>query len=155
MINPISRKEYGKAYETGRNQTVSFLISRGLNEDEAREKAQAAWAKGWERRYQMKDKKKALAWVNTIALNLYRSSYIRESRYERMREFPVQPHISTAAFDLRNKIEECRKKDNEILKLRYFMGFGIKDLAHRYGCTETAVRVKLLRARRNLKGKFT
>jgi RNA polymerase sigma-70 factor (ECF subfamily) len=155
MSRPITRKEFGMAYEKGCSQTVNFLISRGLQEEEANEKAQAAWAKGWERRFQMRDKKKALAWINTIALNLYRSSYRRDSRFEIIHEFPVPARIKVHNLDLYKRLDQCREIDREILKLRYFEGFEIRELADRYDCTETAIRVRLLRARRSLKAKYT
>lgn len=154
MKGPITRREYGLAYKNGRRQTESFLLSRGLREDEAQEKAQAAWAKGWERRFQLKDKHRTLAWINTIALNLHRSSFRRDSRWEPMRDFPVAPDISIPEFDLKRLLTQCRQNEREILELRYLGGYDTKDLAARYGCTETAVRVKLLRARRSLKARY-
>lgn len=154
MDTPITRKEFSLAYEKGRPQTINFLLSRGVQEDEAREKAQAAWVKGWERRFQLKDKKKALSWVNTIALNLYRSSIRRDSQQELIYDIPVPFKISLSAFDLEKKLKLCRESEREILILRYFWDFDIKDLAGRYGCTEIAMRVKLLRARRSLRAKY-
>lgn len=151
MKNPITQKEYGSAYENGRKQTIHFLLSRGLQEDEAREKAQAAWVKGWERRFQLKDKQKTLSWINTIALNLYRSSVRKDSRHEPLGELSVPPQIRISAFDMEKMLNQCREREKEILMLRYFHGYDIRDLAGRYGCSETAVRVKLLRARRSLK----
>jgi DNA-directed RNA polymerase specialized sigma24 family protein len=154
MRHPMTRKEFGIAYEKGRSQTENFLISRGLQVDEAKEKAQAAWARGWERRFQIKDKTKALAWINTIALNLYRSTYRKDLRHDPMFEFPVQDEIDVSVIDLHKKLYQCKKKERQLLMLRYFLGIDIKDLANRYQCTETAMRVKLLRARKSLKTKF-
>jgi RNA polymerase sigma-70 factor (ECF subfamily) len=154
MKSPITQQEYGLAYKNGRTQTVNFLLSRGLHEDEAKENAQAAWAKGWERRFQLKDKHKTLSWINTIALNIYRSSFRRDSHQEPMRDFPVQSDVSASAFDVEKMLKQCRRNEREILELRYFEGYDTRDLADRYGCTETAVRVKLLRARRSLKSKY-
>jgi RNA polymerase sigma-70 factor (ECF subfamily) len=154
MKNPITQREYGLAYENGRKQTIHFLLSRGLQEEEAREKAQAAWVKGWERRFQLKDKQKALSWINTIALNLYRSSVRRDSRHEPLGELSVQPQIRISAIDMERMLNQCRDGEKKILKLRYFKGYDIRELAHQYGCSETAVRVKLLRARRSLKAVY-
>jgi RNA polymerase sigma-70 factor (ECF subfamily) len=146
--------EYGLAYENGRRQTINFLLSMGLREDEAREKAQAAWAKGWERRFQLKDKKKALSWINTIALNLYRSCIRKDSLHVPINELPIPPQASNSAIDLERMLNRCRESEQEVLALRYLQGYNIRDLADRYGCSETAIRVKLLRARRSLKAKF-
>jgi RNA polymerase sigma-70 factor (ECF subfamily) len=154
MKSPITRTEYGVAYENGRRQTINFLRSMGLREDEAREKAQAAWAKGWERRLQLKDKKKTLSWINTIALNLYRSGIRKDSLHVPIIELPVPPCASNSAIDLERMLNRCRESEQEVLALRYLQGYNVRDLADRYGCTETAVRVRLLRARKSLKAKF-
>jgi RNA polymerase sigma factor (sigma-70 family) len=154
MKSTITRREYGLAYENGRRQTINFLLSMGVREDEAREKAQAAWAKGWERRFQLKDKQKALSWINTIALNLYRSSIRKDSLHVPIDELAAPPQASNTAIDLERMLNRCRKREHEVVALRYLQGYNIKDLADRYGCTETAVRVRLLRARRSLKARF-
>jgi DNA-directed RNA polymerase specialized sigma24 family protein len=154
MKRLITRREFGSAYETGRRQTEHFLLSRGLNEDEAREKAQAAWAKGWERRFQLKDKEKALSWINTIALNLYRSSIRKDSHHVPIREISVPSKVSLFSLDLDKMLARCRKSEYQILKLRYLQGHCIKDLSKLYGCTETAIRVKLFRARKSLRAKY-
>jgi RNA polymerase sigma factor (sigma-70 family) len=155
MKSSITKEEFGEAYTAGRRQTENFLMSRGLNEDQAREKAQAAWAKGWERRFQLKDKKKALSWINTIALNLYRSNLRKDSHQTLKREIPTAPQVNLSALDLEKMLNRCRKGENRILRLRYIRGYGIRDLAERYECSETAVRVKLFRARKSLRAKFS
>jgi RNA polymerase sigma-70 factor (ECF subfamily) len=155
MKSPITRKEFGLAYEKGRRQTESFLMSRGLNEDQAREKAQAAWAKGWERRFQLKDREKALSWINTIALNLYRSSIRKDSHQEPVGEIPSAPQVNLIALDMKKMLNRCRQCERQILKRRYLLGYDIRDLAEQYGCSETAVRVKLFRARKSLKAKYS
>ena len=154
MSQPITCEEFGIAYKIGWSQTENFLISRGLQVDEAKEKAQAAWVKGWERRFQIKDKRKTLAWINTIALNLYRSSYRKDSRHDPLFELPVPHGIDFSAIDLHTNLNQCRSGEQRLLRLRYFVGVDIKDLADQYQCTETAMRVKLLRARRSLKARF-
>jgi RNA polymerase sigma factor (sigma-70 family) len=155
MKDPITRKEYGLAYQTGQRQTINFLRSMGVREEEAKEKAQAAWVKGWERRFQLKDKQRAISWINTIALNLYRSSIRRDSLHVAIREFPVPPKENISGIDLEKMLDRCRESEQEILRLRYMMGHDVRDLADRYHCTEIAVRVRLSRARRSLKAKFS
>jgi DNA-directed RNA polymerase specialized sigma24 family protein len=53
--------------------TVRFLESRGSARDSAEEIAQAAWVRGWERIEQLRDVAMVFTWVNTIALNIFRS----------------------------------------------------------------------------------
>jgi DNA-directed RNA polymerase specialized sigma24 family protein len=69
----LTRERYGEAYQKGFDLTVRFLLSRGAWRDNASEVAQAAWARGWEHLIQLRNERLVLTWVNTIALNLYRS----------------------------------------------------------------------------------
>jgi RNA polymerase sigma factor (sigma-70 family) len=146
----ISPLEYALAYSSGHRRTVNFLMSRGLPEDEAAEKAQAAWARGWERRDQIRDKSRTLTWVNAIALNLYRSQARRDARRCEFTDYAVPPQASPTAMDVHRILKKCRPNDRQILTEHYLVGHGIRDLALKHGCTETAVRVRLLRARRRM-----
>ena len=150
----MTRKEFGTAYENGCTRTVRFLLSRGLSEDEAKETAQAAWVRGWERRNQIRDSERTLTWVNSIALNLYRSQKRRDHRLGEMQEFPVPPSVSLLAIDVKRMLQRCRNSERELLEKRYFYGYEIEELAIEQGCSETAVRVRLLRARRHLRHIF-
>jgi DNA-directed RNA polymerase specialized sigma24 family protein len=146
----ISPLEYALAYSSGHRRTVNFLMSRGLPEDEAAEKAQAAWARGWERRDQIRDKSRTLTWVNAIALNLYRSQARRDARRCEFTDYAVPPQASPTAMDVHRILKKCRPNDRQILTEHYLVGHGIRELALKHGCTETAVRVRLLRARRRM-----
>jgi DNA-directed RNA polymerase specialized sigma24 family protein len=146
----ISPTEYALAYKNGHRRTVNFLMSRGLPEDEAAEKAQAAWARGWERRGQIRDKSRTLTWVNTIAINLYRSQARRDARRCEFTDYAVPPKASLAVVDIHRILRKCRPTDRQILTEHYLIGHGIRDLARKHGCSETAVRVRLLRARRRM-----
>jgi len=150
----MTRKEFGAAYVNGCNRTVRFLLSRGLSEDDARETAQAAWVRGWERRDQIRDSEKTLTWVNSIALNLYRSRRRRDYRQEELDEFPIPPRVSLIAIDVRRMMDRCSNTDRDLLEKRYFYGYGMKELARDQGCSQTAVRVRLMRARRSLRRMF-
>ncbi len=147
----MTRKEFGTAYIHGCDRTVRFLRSRGLSEDEAHETAQAAWVRGWERRGQIRDQDKALTWVNSIALNLYRNQLRKDRKREEMHDFAIPPKVSLISIDLRRMLDRCRFSDRELLEKRYFLGYEMAELARDQGCSQTAVRVRLLRARRTLR----
>jgi RNA polymerase sigma-70 factor (ECF subfamily) len=150
----MTQSEYGTAYQDGCNRTVRFLLSRGLSEDAARETAQAAWVRGWERRAQIRDEQKTLTWVNSIALNLYRSQLRREQKREPMREISAPPRVSLDAIDACLMLDRCRRSDRDLMAGRYLFGYEIHELARDQGCTETAVRVRLMRARRHMRRLF-
>src|SRR6185437_12698289 len=87
----MSREEYSQAYSVGFESTVRLLLSRGADRDRAREASQAAWAKGWECRHQLRQPRKVLAWVNTIALNIFRNL-----RRHPMLQLSAEPRLSWA-----------------------------------------------------------
>jgi RNA polymerase sigma factor (sigma-70 family) len=146
----MTREEYGAAYQKGYGMTVRFLISRGLVWDTAQETAQAAWARGWERREQFRDPKMVLTWTNSIALNIHRSYLRREPIRCALPEIPTPPKINLAVIDVKRILQYCRKKDRIVLEGHYLEGFKVREIANEHGWTETAVRIRLLRARRSV-----
>ena len=147
----MSREEYGRAYETDRRRTVRFLLSRGLPLTEASEAAQAAWARGWERRHQIRDRNSTLSWVNAIALNMYRTR-LRTARQEgEFEDRSVPPEENTAAIDVERLLAGCRPADRELLEKHYLEGYDIQELARQNECPASTVRVRLMRARRSIR----
>jgi len=144
----MTREEYGQAYTQGFTLTVRFLVSRGLFSDAAEETAQAAWAKGWERLAQLRNEHMLLTWVNSIALNLFRS-VSRKPVLQQLPELSAPPRVNLAAIDVNRVLSSCKTADRVVLQQRYIDGCGIKEIARQHGWTETAVRVRLVRARRS------
>jgi DNA-directed RNA polymerase specialized sigma24 family protein len=149
----MTREEYGTAYEKGFRLTVRFLVSRGLFADAAEETAQAAWAKGWERLAQLRNEHMLLTWVNSIALNLYRSIR-RKPQHQPLPELSGPPKVNLAAIDVSLILTRCKPVDRVVLQKRYLEGWGIRDIARTHGWTETAVRIRLVRARRSARARM-
>ena len=82
----MTREEYGVVYQTGCERTIRFLLSRGVSPGIAPDVAQSAWLRGWERLAQLRDPTMIVTWINSIALNKYRSFI----RYERLFLEPVK-----------------------------------------------------------------
>lgn len=143
----MTRELYGKSYERGFKLTMRFLISRGVRAESAEETAQAAWTKGWEHVAQLRNEKMVITWVNSIAWNVYRSAN-RRAPLQELPELPVPPQVNLAAIDVERALRCCKANERNVLKQRYIEGFQIKDIARREGRTQTAVRLRLLRARR-------
>ena len=144
----MTREEYGAAYKKGYNLTVRFLVSRGLSYDSAQETAQAAWVKGWERLGQLRDQNMVLTWMNSIALNIHRSCMRREPFLQTLPELPTPPKVNLAAIDVRRILKTCKKNDRMVLQRHYLEGYKVQEIARAHGWTDTAVRIRLLRARR-------
>jgi RNA polymerase sigma factor (sigma-70 family) len=150
----MTREEYGAAYRKGYNMTIRFLVSRGLSYDSAQETAQAAWVKGWERLGQLRDPNMVLTWMNSIALNIHRSCMRREPFLQTLPELSTPPKVNLAAIDVRRILKTCKKNDRLVLTRHYLEGYKVQEIAHAHGWTETAVRIRLLRARRTVGKRF-
>jgi DNA-directed RNA polymerase specialized sigma24 family protein len=143
----MTRDEYGQAYQIGFESTIRLLLSRGAPSDRAREVAQAAWTRGWERLSQLRNDRLVRIWVNTIALNVYRSVLRREPAYQPLPELSTRADVNFAAIDVARILKICRPCDRALLE-QHMRGFTIEEIAHKQGASETAIRIRLLRARR-------
>jgi RNA polymerase sigma factor (sigma-70 family) len=144
----MTRDGFGQAYQRGFELTVRFLLSRGLRRDIASEIAQTAWVRGWERRGQLRNEALVVTWINTIALNAYRSLLRNESLNRELPELADRSvAIDLAAIDVARVLNSCGPRDRILLE-QYMNGFTMAEIAHRQNVTETAVRIRLLRARR-------
>jgi len=147
----MTREGYGEAYKKGFDLTVRFLLSRGAWRDHAREVAQAAWARGWERLDQLRNESLVLTWVNTIALNLHRGLLRREPLNQVLAEISdCTDGLNLAAIDVAQVFRLCRPRERDLLE-QYMCGATTAEIAARYGVSATAVRIRLLRTRRHLR----
>jgi DNA-directed RNA polymerase specialized sigma24 family protein len=143
---------YGQAYESGFERTVRFLTSRGAHKDRAQELAQAAWVRGLERLRQLRDDSLVVAWVNTIALNIYRRVRTREALMLPLKSFSTGYSVDAAAaelnaVDLNRALRACRPSERALLE-KQMCGVTTKEIATDEGVSETAIRIRLHRARR-------
>jgi len=143
----MTRDEYGQAYERGYRLTVRLLLSRGAGADRARELAQAAWVRGWEHLPQLRNDGLVLSWINSIAINAYRSVLRSEPAWQPLPEILTGPRVNFAAMDVARILRICRGRDRGLLE-QEVRGMTVKEIARNQGVTETAVRIRLLRARR-------
>lgn len=150
---PMTRDEYGRAYQSGFRLTVHFLSSRGILGDAAGEAAQAAWVRGWERIEQLRSSSMVVTWVNSIALNLCRS-YLRKPPFEALQDLAAPPQADFASIDTRKILDLCNSEERVLLQQQYLDGLGISEIALQQGCSETAARIRILRARRAVRARL-
>jgi DNA-directed RNA polymerase specialized sigma24 family protein len=143
----MTRSDYGRAYEQGFHPTVRFLVSKGVPQDAAEETAQAAWTRGWERIDQLRDHEVVTTWVNTIALNIFRRSTHVDRRKEPLLDRTAMPDSNVASIELAKLLDFCCPSDR-VLLLHQLHGLTTSEMARAVGVTETAVRIRLMRARR-------
>lgn len=145
---------YGQAYQRGFDRTVRFLLSRGARSECAKETAQAAWVKGWERINQLRNESVVTTWVNTIALNCYRGVLRTEHRQLPLPELSIEADINLAALDIERILAGCRPNDRQLFEY-YLHDHPIEEIARKQGISHTAVRIRLLRARRAVRSRVT
>jgi DNA-directed RNA polymerase specialized sigma24 family protein len=145
----MTREEYGRAYERGFDLTVRFLLSRGAYpSDRAADAAQAAWTRGWEKLGQLREPRLVVTWVNTIALNAYRRLLQQEPFFQLLPDARSKAGINMAAIEVGAILEKCRPTDRKLLE-QQLIGETVEELARQRGITESAVRIRLHRARRD------
>jgi DNA-directed RNA polymerase specialized sigma24 family protein len=145
----MTREEYGDIYQTGRERTIRFLLSRGVAPGLAPDIAQSAWLRGWERLSQLRDPQMIVTWINSIALNQYRRVIRTEHLHQELQQ-PVHGNncLDLAAIDVARILRVCRPPDRLLLEAQ-MEGVTAKEMAREEGLTETAVRIRFLRARRS------
>lgn len=148
----MTQTQYADAYSLGFDRTVRFLLSRGVHADTAEDAAQGAWARGWEHRGQLREPKRLLTWVNTIALNLFRNGCRRQQMCELPSEILVPATASPSAIDLARLLDRCDPMERELLQKHYLAGYTSREIASQVSSTDGAVRIRLLRLRRRLRG---
>ncbi len=142
-------QDFSAAFESGYAVTRRFLMSRGAGLDEAEEIAQAAWARGWECREQLRDPVLVGYWVNSIARNLFRA------RFRMPAEGPIEDveatyDMSLEALEVRRMLDKCPQRDRDLLA-RSLEGYSAEELAMGSGVSSTGIRVRLLRIRQSLR----
>ncbi len=142
--------QFAEAFEAGVAVTRRFLLSRGARADEADEIAQAAWARGWEHRKQLRDPSLIGYWVNSIARNLFRA------RFRTVQPTPIdgiEPSYILGLendLDLKKMLARCGPRDRNLLE-KSLHGYSAEEIANTEGISSTGIRVRLLRIRQNIR----
>lgn len=139
---------------SGFNVTKRFLLSRGVYGDTAEEIAQAAWAKGWEYRFQLQQPELLGVWVNSIAKNMLLNQVRLSHRYGELTEPPTLQPKPAIAIDAQKMLNECPSRDAELLSQYYIMGYTTDEIARNTKSCPATIRVRLLRLRRSLKARY-
>jgi len=149
----MKRNEYSDAFQNGFSATRRFLLSRGAAIDEAEEIAQAAWARGWEYREQLRDPSMVSFWVNSIARNLFRA------RFRSPAPLPLDGVNPSYTMSLEEQIEVhrmldlCPKRDRALLE-KSLEGYTAEEIALDEGISSTGIRVRMLRIRQGLRAQL-
>ena len=149
----MKRTEYADAFQNGYSATRRFLLSRGAALEEAEEIAQAAWARGWEYRDQLRDPSMVSFWVNSIARNLFRA------RFRTPPVLPMEGVDPSYTMSMEDEIEVhrildlCPKRDRALLE-KSLQGYSAEEMARDEGISSTGIRVRMLRIRQGIRAQL-
>ncbi|MBI1357568.1 MAG: sigma-70 family RNA polymerase sigma factor [Acidobacteria bacterium] len=152
--DPIGQA-YTEVFDEGFRGTVRFLSSKGIGEDLAEELAQSAWARGWERRSQIREISAIPYWVNSIALNMLRRHVQHPSN--QMRELMDREASSVDAMlhlDVKRVLSSCETFDRRLLEMFYLEGLSSSEIGKKLNEKAMTIRVRLHRLRKRIREAF-
>jgi len=148
----MQKGDYAEAYRSGYSVTRRFLLSRGAGQEEAEEIAQAAWARGWEHRAQLRDPALVLFWVNSIANNIFRAGF--RARIPSPLDGVEAPYsMNMEEIEVRRVLNRCSDSDRALLQ-KSLEGYSAAEIARETGITSTGIRVRMLRIRQSLRAQL-
>src|ERR1700687_991587 len=127
----MQTESYAEAFESGYRATRRFLLSRGAPIEDAEEIAQAAWARGWEFRDQLRDPSLVGYWVNSIARNLFRAKF-RAPAPAALDSIDPGYTMSLDSLEVRLLLDRCSGRDRDLL-LKSLEGYSAEEIARTEG----------------------
>jgi DNA-directed RNA polymerase specialized sigma24 family protein len=149
----MKRTEYADAFQNGYSATRRFLLSRGAGLEEAEEIAQAAWARGWEYRDQLRDPSMVSFWVNSIARNLFRARFRTPPVLPMENVDPSYTMSMEDEIEVRRILDLCPKRDRALLE-KSLQGYSAEEMARDEGISSTGIRVRMLRIRQGIRAQL-
>lgn len=130
---------------------ITYAVTGDL--DAARDAAQTAWIKAWQRLPSVREPDRLRAWLLAIAANEARQQ-VRARGRRRVREIaPVDPDdvsdqgadVSADRLDLTSALGRLEPIDREVLALRYLAGMTTEEIGAAIGLSASGVRSRLSR----------
>jgi RNA polymerase sigma-70 factor (ECF subfamily) len=121
--------------------------------NDAEDVAQAAWLQGWQKLDQLRDPGMITSWVNSIAINYHRRGSRKQARYQALPDLCGHVGIDLAPLDTAKILTLCCPADR-ILFEHQLGGLTAQEIAKKHSVSETAIRIRLLRARRAVRARL-
>jgi len=113
----------------------------------AEDLAQTAWLQGWQKLDQLRDEGMIVSWVIAIAINYHRRDRRVEARFQDLPEIHGYAGVDLAPVDAARILSLCPPSDRLLFE-QQMGGLTTKEIAKKQGVSATAIRIRLLRARR-------
>ena len=88
-----------------------------------------------------------VSWVNAIAMNVQRYTSRREARYQELPDLHGSAGIDLARIDAAKILTLCRPRDRDLFE-QQMHGLTADEIAIQQGVSTTAIRIRIMRARR-------
>lgn len=147
----LTASQFATAYRGHFHQTVNYLRASGSSADRAEELAQAAWARGWECREQLRDPSAVQSWVCTIARNLRHMDFRKTRAMQHLTETAATIQPDTRPLYLQQILRPLPKPDRSLLLATYIDGRTSSELGAQLGISPVAVRVRVARAKSSVR----
>lgn len=154
------RELYTRAFEdNGLRRTVAVLTRLGARFESAEDLAQAAWSRGWEYRAQLRDPKRLVSWVASIAINMFRDDAVKSRRFSPLTSPGFDPQIapstSVVRIDLDRILAEWPTRQRRLFDAVYVQGRSVDEVARSLGISTGAIHHRLSRIRAKLRREMT
>lgn len=146
----IPDDEFAAVYARKFTQTMRVLSALGVPSELAQEFAQGAWVQAWESRSNLRQPDRLMQWVNTIAINLFRTWLRQHSREEIL---DIEPCYETGIIPARLIAEliSAAGSDSGLIEHFYIRGRSSAEIAALWNTSPLAIRVRLSRARQRIR----
>ncbi|HEO2262938.1 TPA: RNA polymerase sigma factor [Streptococcus agalactiae] len=148
--------DYEKELLVISHQIIAYLIKSGVNPSQAQDVTQDVFLQILESDFSLPlDKIKA--WMYRTTIRRYIDLYRRNKRYNEIlqKEFFIENNLyyteSEKFFELHEAILHLKKDYQTLIDLYYFNDFSIKEISEITGQSQSTIKIRLMRARREVK----
>ncbi|HEO7372043.1 RNA polymerase sigma factor [Streptococcus agalactiae] len=148
--------DYEKELLVISHQIIAYLIKSGVNPSQAQDVTQDVFLQILESDFSLPlDKIKA--WMYRTTIRRYIDLYRRNKRYNEIlqKEFFIENNLyyteSEKFFELHEAILHLKKDYQTLIDLYYFNDFSIKEISEITGQSQSTIKIRLMRARREAK----
>ncbi|WP_030576539.1 SigE family RNA polymerase sigma factor [Streptomyces anulatus] len=156
---PDARRDFERFYAASVKRLVTVVYAVTGDLGEAEDAVQDAYAKAWTRWEQLVAEGDPTPWVRTVALRLAVSSW-RRTRNRIRAHFrhgppPDLPGLAPDHVALVAALRHLNPEQRRAVVLHHLLDLPVEEVARQTGSTSTAVRSRLMRARRILSTHLT
>ncbi|HGA0668607.1 TPA: RNA polymerase sigma factor [Streptococcus agalactiae] len=148
--------DYEKELLVISHQIIAYLIKSGVNPSQAQDVTQDVFLQILESDFSLPlDKIKA--WMYRTTIRRYIDLYRRNKRYNEIlqKEFFIENNLyyteSEKFFELHEAILHLKKDYQTLIDLYYFNDFSIKEISEITGQSQSTIKIRLMRSRREVK----